>query len=82
VAALSRPAIPAEVFFESTSYEKVVSDHHPKPNIVVPVVRVVPVAVRTTHVPLIVVERAATQHAVAFGPPPQPTASRPWIVAT
>lgn len=36
--------------------------HHTKPDVVVPVVRVVPVAVRTAHVPLIIVERAAAQH--------------------
>lgn len=36
--------------------------HHTKPDVVVPVVRVVLVAVRTTHVPLIIVERAAAQH--------------------
>jgi len=45
---------------------KVVSHHHPKPAVPVPVVRIVPVAVGAAHVPLIVVERAPTQHAVAF----------------
>jgi len=49
-----------------------VSNHNPKSNVVVPVVRVVPVAVRATDVPLIIVERAATHHPVATGPPPQP----------
>lgn len=36
--------------------------HNTKTDIVVPVVRVVPVADRTAHVPLIIVERAAAQH--------------------
>ena len=35
--------------------------NHPKTDVVVPVVRVVPVTVRTAHVPLIIVERAAAQ---------------------
>ena len=36
--------------------------NHPKTDVVVPVVRVVPVAEGAAHVVLIVVERAATQH--------------------
>lgn len=40
--------------------------HHPKADIVVPVVRIVPVAVRTTRVPLIIVERATAQNTVAL----------------
>ena len=36
--------------------------HHTKPDIVIPVVRIVVVAIRTAHVPLIIVERAAAQH--------------------
>jgi ribulose bisphosphate carboxylase small subunit len=39
--------------------------HHPKPYIVVPVVRVVPVAIGTAQVLLIVVERPPTNHAAA-----------------
>ncbi len=46
--------------------------HHPKPNVVVPVVGIVVVAVRTAHVPLIIVERAAAQHTGdVFGLPRQ-----------
>jgi hypothetical protein len=45
-----------------------VSNDDPKPVVVVPVVRVVPVADGTAHIPLIIVERAAAQHAVAIGP--------------
>jgi len=46
--------------------------HNPKTDVVVPVVRVVPVAVRTAHVPLIIVERAAAQHTDdVFGLPRQ-----------
>ena len=51
--------------------QKVVSQHDAQPVVPVPIVRVVPVAVRTAHVPLIIVERAAPQHAVATGPSPQ-----------
>ena len=36
--------------------------HHTKPNVVVPVIGIVVVAIGATHVPLIIVERAATQH--------------------
>ncbi len=39
-------------------------DHETKPDIVVPVVRVVPVAVGAAHIILIIVERAAPQNAV------------------
>ena len=46
--------------------------HNTKTDIVVPVVRVVVVAIRTTHVPLIIVERAAAQHTDdVFGLPRQ-----------
>jgi hypothetical protein len=38
--------------------------HDPKSDVVVPVVRVVPVAIGAAHVPLIVEEVAAPQHAV------------------
>lgn len=53
-------------------------DHHPKTDVVVPVVRVVPVAVRTADVPLIVVERAAAQHTVIHGHIPA-TAAKPRV---
>jgi hypothetical protein len=46
--------------------------HHPKSDVPVPVVRVVPVAVGTPHVPVVVVERAAPQHTVPVSLPPQP----------
>ena len=36
--------------------------HNPKTDVVVPVVRVVVVTIRTTHVVTVVVERAAPQH--------------------
>jgi hypothetical protein len=39
-------------------------DHHTKTDVVVPVHRFVPVAVRTTDVPVFIVERAAAQHTV------------------
>ena len=38
--------------------------HHPKTVVRVPILRVIPVAVGAAHVPLIVEERAAAQHAV------------------
>lgn len=41
--------------------------HHPKTVVVVPVVRVVPVAVGDARVAMIVVERATTHHAEVFG---------------
>lgn len=48
--------------------------HNTKTDVVVPVVRVVPVAVRAAHVPLIIVERAAAQHTgIVFGQPRQRT---------
>ena len=37
--------------------------NHTKTDIVVPVVGIVPVAIRTTHPPLIIVVRAPAQHA-------------------
>ena len=44
--------------------------NNPKTDVLVPVVWVVPVAVRTAHVPLIIVERAAAQHTCdVFGLP-------------
>jgi hypothetical protein len=46
--------------------------HHPKSPVVVAVVRVVPVAVGATRVPLIVPERTATQHTAPLRLPPQP----------
>jgi hypothetical protein len=53
--------------------------HNPKPHIVVMLVRIVIVAVRAAHVPLIIVERPATQHG-ALQPAPsagnRQTASR------
>jgi hypothetical protein len=36
--------------------------HHPKSDVPVRIVRVVPVAIGTPHVPVVVVERAAPQH--------------------
>jgi hypothetical protein len=44
---------------------------HPKPNIPVPVVRIVPVANRTAHIVRIVVESAAAQHTAYLSLPPQ-----------
>ena len=38
--------------------------HTPKPDVVVAVVRIVPVAVGAAHVPMIIVEGAAAQHLV------------------
>lgn len=40
------------------------SKHNTKPVVVVPIVRVVPVAVRRAHVPCFIVERAAAQNTV------------------
>jgi len=57
--------------------QRVVSDHHPKPDVVVTVMRVVPVAVRRARVVPIVVPRAAPQHAVVVRPAPAETASLP-----
>lgn len=42
--------------------EKAVGTHNPKPNIVVAIVWIVPVAGRTAHVVLIVVKRTAAHH--------------------
>ena len=52
--------------------------HHTKTDVVVPVVRVVPVAIRTAEVPVIIVERTAAHHAVMFGHIPA-TAAEPRI---
>ncbi len=43
---------------------------HPETNIVVPVVRIVPVAVSAPHVPVRIVERPATKNAGLSGLPP------------
>jgi hypothetical protein len=51
--------------------------HHSKPDIVVPVVGIVPVANRAANVVLIIVERATTQHSVVLlGLPPQQSRAR------
>jgi hypothetical protein len=44
----------------------------PKSDVVIPVVRVVPVAIGAPHVPVVVVERAAPQHTVPVSLPLQP----------
>ena len=49
------------------------SDHHPQPDIVVAIVRMVVVAIRTARVPLIIVPRAAPQHAAVLWPAPAET---------
>jgi hypothetical protein len=67
---LGRPAWFAGRHFRHA--QKVVRNHHhPKPIVVVPVVRVVPVANRTADVFTIVVERPAAQHPGFLGLPPQ-----------
>jgi len=50
------------------------SDNNPKPNIVVPVVALVPVAIRTTAVLRIFVPRTATQHSEL----PTPQSNLAW----
>lgn len=45
------------------SGEEICVQHNTKTNVVVPVVRIVPVAIGATHVVTIVVERATTQEA-------------------
>lgn len=52
--------------------------HHPKPDIPVPVVRVIVVAIGTPHVVVGVVERAATQHPASVSLPPQRQSSSNW----
>ena len=42
---------------------------HPKTVVPVEVVRVVPVAVRTASIPMIIVERAAAQHTIPLDAP-------------
>jgi hypothetical protein len=56
---LGQEAVAARHFRQG---QEVVSNDNPKSVVPVPVVRIVPVAVRTTDVPLIIVERPATQH--------------------
>jgi hypothetical protein len=48
---------------------------HTKTDIVVEVVDIVPVAVRTAGVPLIVVEGTAPKHTALIGPPRRPKAT-------
>jgi hypothetical protein len=46
-----------------------VENTHPKPVVPVEVVRVVPVAVRTAGIPMIIVERAAAQNTIPLDAP-------------
>jgi hypothetical protein len=66
---LGCPAL-ARQHFRQESFDKItarqdVGDKQPKPNVVVPVVRVVVPAVRAANILLIIVESAPTQHAVS-----------------
>lgn len=45
--------------------------HHTKTHVVVPVVRIVPIAAGTTHVPVIIVERPATNNTGALNLSPE-----------
>jgi hypothetical protein len=63
---LERLVIPPGSFSAGTC-----AHHHPKSDVVVPVVRVVPVAIGTPHVPVVIVERPAPQHTVPVSLPPQ-----------
>lgn len=60
-----RSRAPENQSFQSS--EQRWGDHHPKTDVVVPVVRVVPIAVGTARVPLIIVEGTTTQHPVVCG---------------
>ncbi len=57
---------------------KDVGDHDSKTVVVVPVVRVVPVAVRAARVVLVVVPRAATQHVQVSTTGPRTEPSARW----
>ena len=52
---------------------------HPKPDIVVTVIRFVVVAIRTARVPMIVVERTAAQHTALYRPALLPIDSFPIL---
>jgi hypothetical protein len=60
----TRAAFPAAARHVSSSEKH--GHHHTKTDVVIPVVGLIPVAVSDARVALIVVERAAAQHAVVF----------------
>jgi len=64
--------MPPGISGHDTWHEKRERHHHPKTDVPVTIVRVVPVAVRTARVPVIVIERAAPHHTgVVVSQPPQ-----------
>lgn len=64
-------AVPGRQFRRDNARREKCGQNNSKTVVPVLVVRVVPVTGRTAHVPVIVVERAATQHAAPMSLPPQ-----------